>query len=156
MFCVYSMTFVCFLDAGNSGPSPRQSRSQCQTAGQGSVWHCPGWGAVSNGCPGSWSPSQESSQVKQVCAWNYVLVRGGIKKFVDWHCTILVSQSILLIFTLTIIAHKFNKHFKFHREINQGIKWILSTESKVSQPCTVLRVPLDDNNVIDIFYNLFL
>ena len=38
-------------------------------------------------------------------SWSYVTIRGVIKKFMDWHSTILVTQSILLIFALALITH---------------------------------------------------
>ena len=47
----------------------------------------------------------------------YMNIRGVIKNVMDWRCKILVTQSILLIFTLAIIIYKFNKYFKIRREI---------------------------------------
>ena len=73
---------------------------------------------------------------------------GSIKKFVDWHCTILVTQSILLIFALAISTHKFNKPFKFCCEILRNtIKW-LSTESKISQTGAACQLLFDVNDIL--------
>ena len=43
---------------------------------------------------------------------HYVIIRGVIKTFVDWHCKILVAQSFSLFFPLAIITHKSNIFFK--------------------------------------------
>ena len=64
----------------------------------------------------------------------------GLQRF-----KILVTQSILLNFALPILTHKFNKNFKFRRdilsnEINMTFYRIEGIATRLSPPVTVRRL----------------